>query len=71
MGVCLRREIFKGIEINNKQILGLFSQQTFAKDNTSSLQSTLSKKQTELRLISTVFQPYFPTHEQEIRQCIQ
>ena len=41
------------------------------KDTTSSLQSTLSKNQTKLHLLSTVFQPYFPTHEQEIRQCIQ
>ena len=41
------------------------------KDTTSSLQSTHSKNQTKLHLLSTVFQPYFPTHEQKIRQCFQ
>ena len=41
------------------------------KDTTSCLQSTLSKNQTKLHLLSTVFQLYFPTHVQEIRQCIQ
>ena len=38
------------------------------KDTTSSLQNTLSKNQTKLHLLSTVFQPFFPTHEQELRQ---
>ena len=39
------------------------------KDTRSSLQSTLSEKNQIAKLSS--FQPYFPTNEQEIRQCIK
>ena len=39
-----------------------------SKDTICSLQSMLLRKQTKLHLLSTVFQQYFPTHEQEIRQ---
>ena len=33
-----------------------------AKDTTSSLQSTLSKNQTKMHMLSKVFQPYFTSH---------
>ena len=35
------------------------------------LQGTLSNNQTKTHLLSTLFQPNFPSHEQEMRQCIQ